>query len=177
MFDPCLSPLRSLYYPPPPGFGFYCFSQHRSGNQTQRFAAGSKGLERCRGGINGKGPRHVSRHCCRAPVLPPPAPQKPRHQLRKLLPGWAQGRTWHSRGFGTAVRGGSISKMPLLPQQVPSSTRLSVEGEGHCPPGRARGSSSHVISSDSSFDPDLPISRGVHRALHKHGGDARRRNL
>lgn len=30
---------------------------------------------------------------------------------------------------------------------------------------------------DSSFDPNLPISRGVHRALHKHSNDAWGRNL
>lgn len=82
-----------------------------------------------------------------------------------------------TRGFGTAVRGESIPKTPLLPQQAGSSTQPSAAGEGPCPPGGARGTGSHVISSDSSFDPDLPISRGVHRALHKHGGDARRRNL
>ena len=54
---PCLIPayLLSASFIVPLGFSFYCFSQHRSGNQTQRFAAGSKVPEQRRGGaLTGK---------------------------------------------------------------------------------------------------------------------------
>lgn len=149
MFDPCLSPLRSLYCrSPPPGFGFYCFSQHRSGNQTQRFAAGSKGPERCRGGI--KRERSLAHHPCHKVLATSHGTAaEPRFSLQLIgNPGTssenscpAGHRDKDTRGterdgapqphvglgWGRAVRGGSISKTPLLA----SSTWPSVTCEGH----------------------------------------------
>lgn len=123
---PCLIPayLLPAAFIVPPGFSFYCFSQHHSSNQTQRFAAGS--VKAVRGGISRKCPWHVPTAASRGARWSITAPE--------TCPAW---RGWlqltHFAGHG-------------------ASSMLS-------PP-------------DSSFDPDLPISQGVHRALHKHSGDA-----
>lgn len=158
MFDPCLSPVCSLCCPQ--RVQLYCFSQHCSSNQTHRFAAGEAQRDINREDpwhIPAAKPHHIPHSSCRILLLSSSSEQG-------IAP-----QTEHMEDRVCGVRW-SRTAMPHLGT---AQGRAVGEARPHC---RAQCTHQRYLPQIPALIQTCP-SQSAPQALHKHGGDARRRNL